>query len=54
MTKSEARVGHSEGIYSKLEIKMLNPKSETLNSKQTQMSKAPNSKPYDLLDLIGI
>jgi four helix bundle protein len=27
---------------------MLNPKLETLNSKQTQMSKLQNSKPYDL------
>jgi hypothetical protein len=27
---------------------MLNPKLEILNSKQTQMSKAQNSKPYDL------
>jgi len=27
---------------------MLNPKLETLNSKQTQMSKPQNSKPYDL------
>jgi hypothetical protein len=32
----------------KFETKMLNPKLETLNSKQTQMSKAQNSKPYDL------
>ena len=30
--------------------KMLNPKLETLNSKQTQMSKTQNSKPYDLRD----
>ena len=29
---------------------MLNPKLETLNSKQTQMSKTQNSKPYDLRD----
>jgi len=28
---------------------MLNPKLETLNSKQTQMSKTENSKPYSLL-----
>jgi hypothetical protein len=27
---------------------MLNPKLETLNSKQTQMSKVQNSKPYEL------
>jgi four helix bundle protein len=27
---------------------MLNPKLETLNSKQTQMSKTQNSKPYNL------
>jgi hypothetical protein len=27
---------------------MLNPKIETLNSKQTQMSETQNSKPYDL------
>jgi len=30
------------------ETKMLNPKLEILNSKQTQISKAQNSKPYDL------
>jgi len=35
---------------SKLETKMLNPKLETLNSKQTQISKAQNSKPYNLLN----
>jgi four helix bundle protein len=29
---------------------MPNPKLEILNSKQTQMSKTPNSKPYDLRD----
>ena len=29
---------------------MLNPKLETLNSKQTQMSETQNSKPYDLRD----
>ena len=29
---------------------MLNPKLETLNSKQAQMSKTQNSKPYDLRD----
>jgi hypothetical protein len=29
---------------------MPNPKLEALNSKQTQMSKAPNSKPYHLED----
>jgi hypothetical protein len=29
---------------------MLNPKIETLNSKQAQMSKTQNSKPYDLRD----
>jgi four helix bundle protein len=29
---------------------MSNSKPETLNSKQTQMSKAQNSKPYDLRD----
>jgi hypothetical protein len=33
------------------ETKMLNPKLETLNSKQTQMSKAQNSKPYDLKNI---
>jgi hypothetical protein len=27
---------------------MLNPKLETLNSKQTQMTEAQSSKPYDL------
>jgi hypothetical protein len=32
----------------KLETRMLNPKLETLNSKQTQMSKVQNSKPCDL------
>ena len=32
------------------ETKMLNPKLETLNSKQAQMSKTQNSKPYDLRD----
>ena len=32
------------------ETKMLNPKLETLNSKQAQMSKTQNSKPYDLGD----
>jgi len=30
---------------------MLNPKLETLNSKQTQMSKAQNSKLYGLEDI---
>ena len=29
---------------------MLNPELQTLNSKQTQMSKTQNSKPYDLRD----
>ncbi len=29
---------------------MLNPKLETLNSQQAQMSKAQNSRPYDLRD----
>ncbi len=32
------------------ETKMLNPKLEILNSKQAQMSKTQNSKPYDLRD----
>ena len=32
------------------ETKMLNPKLKTLNSKQAQMSKTQNSKPYDLGD----
>ena len=32
------------------ETMMLNPKLETLNSKQTQMPKTQNSKPYDLRD----
>jgi four helix bundle protein len=31
-------------------MEMSNSKPETLNSKQTQMSKAQNSKPYDLRD----
>jgi four helix bundle protein len=31
-------------------MKMLNPKLGILNSKQTQMSKTQNSKPYDLRD----
>ena len=35
---------------SKFLSKMLHPKLETLNSKQTQMSKTQNSKPYDLRD----
>jgi hypothetical protein len=30
------------------ETRMLNPKLKTLSSKQTQMSKLQNSKPYDL------
>jgi hypothetical protein len=30
------------------ETKMLNPKLETLNTKQTQMLKTQNSKPYGL------
>jgi hypothetical protein len=33
---------------------MLNPKLETLNSKQTQMSKPQNSKPYDLCTAVSI
>ena len=32
------------------ETKMLNSKHETLNSKQTKMTKTQNSKPYDLVD----
>jgi hypothetical protein len=30
------------------QTKMLSPKIKTLNSKQTQMSRPQNSKPYDL------
>jgi hypothetical protein len=32
----------------KFETGMLNPKLETLNSKQTQMCKVQNLRPYDL------
>jgi hypothetical protein len=47
--KYEARAEHSAGINSKYGPKMVNPKLEILNSKQTQIGKIQNSKEEQIL-----
>ena len=47
-SKHEIRAKHPS--RDQFETKMSNPKLETLNSKQTQISKVSNSKPFDLED----
>jgi hypothetical protein len=48
--KSEIRISAEASVKDQSETKMPNPKLQILNSKQTQMSKTQNSKPYDLRD----
>jgi len=48
--KSEARNSAGTFLEDQCETKLLNPKLETLNSKQTQISKAQNSKLFNLLN----
>src|SRR4030042_2391945 len=50
LSKSEIRISGEASRRDQSEKKMINTKLETLNSKQTRMSKAQNSKPYHLLN----
>jgi hypothetical protein len=52
--KKKNLAGKSEARNTKFETEMLNPKLEILNSKQTQMFKEQNSKPYGLKEFGSI
>ncbi len=49
ITKSEIPISGDASVKDQLETKMLNPKLETLNSKQTQMSETQHSELHSLL-----